>query len=85
MGYADAKADGIRIELERRKTVFYPRCFFCLEEVKVSNYIRSRRYVCQACRPKIKTLKKYYDDRESKNLFEAISREREKAHRSEQG
>lgn len=85
MGYADAKADGIRMEIERRKTIFYPRCFFCLGEVKTPNYIRSRRYVCQACRPKIKTLKKYYDDRESKNLFEAISREQENVHRSEQG
>lgn len=77
MGYADAKADGIRIEEKNGAKVYYPRCFFCLCEVETRHYMRNRRTVCSACQPLKKTFKNYYEDRESHTLFDAISREAE--------
>ena len=81
MGYADAKADGIRMESVKGRLMYYPRCFFCLAEVPTRQYLRSRRYVCRACQPSKKILKQYYEDRESRNLFDAIHRERERERR----
>ena len=78
MGYADAKADGIRMESVKGSSMYSPRCFFCLSEVPTRQYLRSRRYVCRACQPSKKILKQYYEDRESRNLFDAIHRERER-------
>ena len=78
MGYADAKADGIRMENVKGSLMYYPRCFFCLSEGPTRQYLRGRRYVFRACQPSKKILKQYYEDRESRNLFEAIHRERER-------
>lgn len=75
MGYADAKADGIRISEKNGAKIYYPRCFFCLSEVETYHYMRKHRTVCPGCQPLKKTLKQYYSDRESRTLFEAIDRE----------
>lgn len=75
MGIAEAKADGVRYEKRGRDTIFHPCCFFCLREVESISYISKRHYVCGECKPQIKLFKAYYDDHESRNLFEAISRE----------
>lgn len=75
MGYADAKADGIRVEEKNGAKIYYPRCFFCLCEVETRHYMSKRRTVCAGCQPLKKTLKKYYADQESRTLFEAIDRE----------
>lgn len=74
MSLAEAAADGVRYEKRGRNTMFHPRCFFCLREVNSISYISKRHYVCGECKPQIKLFKEYYDDHESKNLFEAISR-----------
>ena len=76
MGLREAERDGVRVEKRKRGTVFYPRCFFCLKEVRSMNYIPSRRYVCPGCKPLKTTFKRYYEDRESQTLFDAISREK---------
>lgn len=75
MGRADAKADGIRMITRRNQTVYYPRCFFCLNEIEVVSYLSKRHYVCSQCKPLKKTFHDYYSDKESKTIFEAISRE----------
>ena len=85
MGYADAKADGIRIGEKNGAKVYYPRCFFCLSEVETCHYMRRRRIVCSDCQPLKKTLKKYYSDQESRTLFEAIDREAKQKQTADDG
>ena len=51
MSYLEAKADGIRIEMENRQTLYYPRCQFCGQEVRSFNYLRRNQYTCPVCRP----------------------------------
>lgn len=77
MGMADAKKDGVRVADNGKYRAFYPRCFFCQNEIEMRHYLSSRRYVCSACKPLIKTFRSYYDDRTSRSLFEAISREQQ--------
>ncbi len=75
MGLLDAKADQVRYEIRMRGTVYYPKCFFCLKEVKSISYVPQRHYVCTGCKPLIKTFRKYYNDKTSKHLFEALAKE----------
>ncbi len=51
MGYAEAMADGVRV----RRTAngsngFYPPCYRCGRETFSWNYIRGRKYTCDACK-----------------------------------
>ena len=82
MGLMEASRDGVRVEKMKTGAVYYPRCFFCLSEVRSQNYKPAYRYVCQRCKPMIKSFRDYYNDKESRTLFEAISREAqaERAH-----
>ena len=75
MGLLEANRDGVRVEKLKHGAIYYPRCFFCLNETRSMNYIPKHRYVCKSCKPLIQTFKRYYDDKESRTLFEAISRE----------
>ena len=82
MGLMEASCDGVRVEKLKSGTIYYPRCFFCLSEVRSWSYISAHHYVCPRCKPLIKSFKDYYNDKESRTLFEAISREAqaERAH-----
>lgn len=81
MGRAEAQRDSVRFERGEHGTEFFPRCFFCLQEIRSRHYVAERRYVCPACKPLIKTFKAYYADKASRTLFEAIDKElRTQAH-----
>ncbi|MGJ4851718.1 hypothetical protein ACH6CV_15865 [Bacillota bacterium Meth-B3] len=51
MSYLEAKRDGVRVERENGRTVYYPRCQFCGAEVRSWNYLPKNHYTCKACRP----------------------------------
>ena len=34
MGLMEASCDGVRVEKLKSGTIYYPRCFFCLSEVR---------------------------------------------------
>ena len=55
-----------------------PEMLFLSERSANETVSAKPRYVCRACQPSKKILKQYYEDRESRNLFDAIHRERER-------
>ena len=51
MSYHEAKSDGVRITSYQGRTVYFPRCAFCGDEVFSYNYLRTVQYTCRECRP----------------------------------
>ena len=51
MGYLEALADGIRVRRTAQgSNGFYPPCCCCGKETLSWNYIRGRKYTCDACK-----------------------------------